>query len=453
MNSVSSVCKEVLKKIKPDENEDKKVKDIAHRVLDVLEDMGHETVVVGSIGKHTWLSGDHDIDIFVLFPKDVSRENLEKKGLEIGREVCKRMKAKPVMKYAEHPYTRAVVKGYGIDIVPCYKIGQGERIISAVDRSPLHLKYVLENLKPEQRDEVRLLKQFMKGADVYGSDVKHNAFSGYVCELLIIIYGTFEEVLRQILHWRYPQNIDMDPKQAKRLQGALFLRDPVDINRNTAAAISIEKLISFISVSREFLSNPDDSVFFPMLAKLSGVQFNKLKKRESYFLALKAKRPDMINDTLFPQLRKATQRLERMLMHEDFETLKTVEYADNNIIVILFEFDHEQLPAIKQMIGPSVNSKGHSEEFLTKYKNPEFGPYILDKTWCVEIKRKYRRPEELLKSFFAGDDLEQKGIAKDLIKPLKNAKILKGKSVWPLIKRNKKLSDFVRRRYFDSVRI
>ncbi|MFH0836657.1 MAG: CCA tRNA nucleotidyltransferase [Candidatus Aenigmatarchaeota archaeon] len=450
---ISSVCKEVLRRIQPSIGEDKKVKELTHRVLDILEEMSHKAVAVGSIGKHTWLSGDHDIDIFVLFSKEISRNDLEKMGLKIGTDVCNILKSKPIMKYAEHPYTRTVVGGYGIDIVPCYEIGSGEKIISAVDRSPLHLKYVLDNMKPEQRNEVRLLKQFMKGVNVYGSDVKHNGFSGYVCEILIIKYGTFEEVLRQSMHWSLPQIIDMDQKQVNKLQGALFLKDPVDVERNAAAAVDSEKLMKFISAAKQFLRDPGKEMFFPKLVKLSGAYVSKLKKRETYLLALKTKRPDMINDTLFPQLRKAMERIEGALIHEDFNVITAIEYADNHDIVILFEFYCEKLPGIKHMTGPPINSKLHSTEFLTKYKDAEFGPYVIGKTWNVEIVRKYRKPEDLIKDFLKKDNLEQRGIAKNLVEPLKKATLIRGKAVFSLIQKNKKLSDYVRRRYFDSIRI
>ena len=75
----SSIRKSILNKIKPAKKEEEDVKKIAHAVIDAIGELGHEAVVVGSIGKHTWLKGDHDIDIFVLFSEETAREELEKK--------------------------------------------------------------------------------------------------------------------------------------------------------------------------------------------------------------------------------------------------------------------------------------------------------------------------------------------------------------------------------------
>lgn len=445
----------VLKKIKPLKKEELAVNEITHKTIDILEDMGHEAIVVGSTGKHTWLSGDHDIDIFVLFPKDVPRSELEEKGLEIGKEVAKRLKGKYFVKYAEHPYTQVTVKNFYIDIVPCYKIENGEKIISAVDRSPLHLKYVLSKLTPEQRDEVRLLKQFMKGIGVYGSDVKHLGFSGYVCEILIIRYRTFENVLKEIDKWSVPQVIDMDPGFVKTLQGALFMSDPIDPQRNVSAAVNSENLVKIISCARKFLSKKNESMFFEKIKPLSSSEISLLKKRETYFIALESKRPDVINDTLFPQLRKATHRLENLLKEEDFTVIRSLEYADNKSMFIVFELSSGTLSNVKQMIGPPISSKFHTSEFLSKYTKADFGPFIIDDRWAAEVNRKYRKPEDLIKDFIkqSEDKLIVKGVPKNVVSPIKSSKIVSGNSIWKIVKKNKLLSDFFRKKYFDKIEL
>ena len=442
--NLGDVKSAVIKKIKPSKKEEEEVKKFSHKLVDALSELGYEALLVGSLGKHTWLTGDHDIDLFVLFPKNVSREELEKKGLEIGKKACAILKSKPVLKYAEHPYTKTTVHGFDIDIVPCYRIDYGEKIISAVDRSPLHLRYVLENMKPELRDDVRLLKQYMKGIGVYGSDVKRLGFSGYVCELLIIKYGSFDNALKEISKWTLPKIVNMDQKFVRMLQGYLFISDPVDPKRNASAAVSSENLVKLISFTRRFLKNPDTATFFPKTIPLKAVQIKMLKKRGTYYIVLVSKRPDVINDILFPQLRKAVIRLDTLLKHEDFHVLNSVAYADNNSIVAFFEIS-SHLPSIKQMIGPPINSQIHTKEFLSKYSSPNFGPFVLDDKWVVEITRSYRKPEDLFKDFLSNsdEDLIQHGIPKHVVKPIKASKILKDKEIFSLIKKNKILSDFL----------
>ena len=91
----------VLSKIKPSAKEEAKVKKFVSDVLRVAKTVsGLDVVVVGSIGKYTWLSGDHDVDVFIVFPKSAAREELEHKGLEYGRKIVEHLKGKSRVKYA-----------------------------------------------------------------------------------------------------------------------------------------------------------------------------------------------------------------------------------------------------------------------------------------------------------------------------------------------------------------
>ena len=201
------MLEDILKKIKPEDEDEKSVKIFLRRLLQVSETIsGYECVVCGSIGKLTWHRGDHDIDLFIMFP-DVPRKELEQKGLEFGKKIITELGGKYIIKYAEHPYVHGKVGNYNVDIVPCYRIMKGQAIKSAVDRSPLHLQYILENLSAKQRDEARLLKQFCKGIGVYGSDARHRGFSGYICELLIVHYKDFHGVLKSARNWIPPKAI------------------------------------------------------------------------------------------------------------------------------------------------------------------------------------------------------------------------------------------------------
>jgi len=90
--------------------------------------------------------------------------------------------------------------GYDVEIVPCFKGGE---MRSSVDRTPLHLAYVNKKLakSPKLSDEIRLLKQFMKGANVYGAEAKFEGFSGYLTEVLAIHYKSFTSVLQAASKW------------------------------------------------------------------------------------------------------------------------------------------------------------------------------------------------------------------------------------------------------------
>ena len=151
----------VLDKVRPDAEDERKVKLAAEKlsegIVKAAAARGVKCIpmLVGSVARGTW-NRNPDLDIFILFPPDVSRGDLEKRGLELARAVMPDGEEK----YAEHPYLNGVVDGLDIDIVPCYEIRDPSQRMTAVDRTPFHTEYMRTHLPPTMRDEVRTLKQF-----------------------------------------------------------------------------------------------------------------------------------------------------------------------------------------------------------------------------------------------------------------------------------------------------
>ncbi len=57
----------VLKKIKPNKEEQHRFKSITNEFLKKIKIKDAKAILGGSGAKGTWLSGNHDIDLFVLF--------------------------------------------------------------------------------------------------------------------------------------------------------------------------------------------------------------------------------------------------------------------------------------------------------------------------------------------------------------------------------------------------
>src|SRR3989338_5555780 len=199
------VLQNVLKKITPSEQEKQAVHAVIEDVLEetkiIIKPHCLSVVLAGSFTRNTWLSHKKEFDIFIQFPVETSREDLEKLGLELGKKIVKSFKGSHVIAYAEHPYVRSKIKGYDVDIVPCYKVESAEKIKSAVDRTPFHNQYLSKKLHPHQSAEVRLMKMLCKVNGLYGSDLKTQGFSGYLCELLIVKYDDFKTLLKEVSGW------------------------------------------------------------------------------------------------------------------------------------------------------------------------------------------------------------------------------------------------------------
>ena len=182
----------VLPHIVPDEEEVKRAREAEEEIRRRLEKFDVEYKFVGSYARNTWLKGNLEIDVFLLFPEDLPREELEKRGLEIGKTILDSYE----IRYAEHPYVHGKVKGVEVDVVPCYKVKDPSNIKSAVDRTPFHHEWLKDRIKGKEND-VRLLKRFLKVHGIYGAEYKVRGFSGYLCELLIVFYGSFENLVRE----------------------------------------------------------------------------------------------------------------------------------------------------------------------------------------------------------------------------------------------------------------
>ena len=121
---------------------------------------------------------------------------------------------------------------------------------------PFHTKYVSVRIAGKE-DDVLLLKQFMKGVHVYGSELRVGGFSGYLTELLVLCYGSFVAVLRAASSWRPGQRLDLEGHAAVRHDEPLIVVDPVDPRRNVAGALTLDKMLQFAGAARSFLAEPE----------------------------------------------------------------------------------------------------------------------------------------------------------------------------------------------------
>ncbi|MDY6780938.1 MAG: nucleotidyltransferase domain-containing protein, partial [Halobacteria archaeon] len=113
-----SVLETVLDEVRPDDAERASLNEAYERVKeraeDALEEVGVEGEVelVGSTARDTWLSGDKDIDVFLLLPESLERDEFEEVGLDVGKEVF----PDGEVEYAEHPYVKGHESGFDVDV-------------------------------------------------------------------------------------------------------------------------------------------------------------------------------------------------------------------------------------------------------------------------------------------------------------------------------------------------
>jgi tRNA nucleotidyltransferase (CCA-adding enzyme) len=462
MGDINLFLKNIQKQILPDKKAERELKSLARKVLRVANKKAKKyeakAMIVGSITRDTWLPDKKEFDVFVLFPKDLKPSELEKYGLQVAKEIVKEMKGTFTLKYAQHPYLSAEINDVEIDIVPCYKIKDTSEIKSAVDRTPFHVAYLQKKLKKKQANEVRLLKKFLKNHNLYGADAKTQGFSGYLCELLIINYKTFVNLLKAAAKWKIQEIIDLEKFYKKEEYNllrkifknqALIVIDPTDKTRNVAAALSSESFFKFKKVCEEFLGNPCEETFFEKVNYMTDFEFSKMKlKRGTEVLLIKFKPPKVSSDILWPQLRKFAERIESILEEKKYEFKvygKAVYTDEKDLALVLLELEVYSLPYIQKIVGPYVFDEKNSKAFLEAHKTCLIGPYVEDDRWVAEVERRFKTAKEKILDSLSKpiDILKAKGIPNYIAEALaKGFEVIDGLEIEKLLRERKDVGTF-----------
>lgn len=390
----------VLRRIKPRAVETKRAQKAARTIAAAATKEARRlgqpgrALVVGSLAKDTHLRRP-DIDVFILFPPTLERAELERLGLAIGRAVLSRAQ----LKYAEHPYVRGRHGGFVFDLVPAYEVADASQRMSAVDRSPFHLEYVRRHLKRSQRDEVRLLKQFLQGIGCYGAETATGGFSGYLAELLVLRFGSFWDCLVSLREQRAPIELALAP-DAPPLGGALVFVDPVDPRRNAAAAVSAERLETFLRASRAFTAAPSKDFFWPRPVKPLPRKDLALLLGHRGVVGVELPSPTTRPDARLPHLRRFAEKVSRHLAEEGFRVLRhAVEPVGTRRFLCLWEHEPVELPEEYEHRGPREKDASHVARFLEKWRShPDRldAPRIVEGRYRVRVKRRIRTGPEVL---------------------------------------------------------
>jgi tRNA nucleotidyltransferase (CCA-adding enzyme) len=464
LNQAAQVCDAVKKKIVPSEQMRRSVESRAEGLRRAVElecekaSLPAEVRLDGSVAKDTWIRDYVDADIFMRVSPELTKKQLRDVCLPIAKKALHPLKI--IERFAEHPYVESVAEIPGgslrVNVVPCYNVQKGNWL-SATDRTPYHTEYVRTHLRKEQRDEVRLLKGFMRGIGAYGADIKTGGFSGMICETLVMSHENFQNALEDFVEWREDRFIDIEGYYEGRASEIrrifvepLVVIDPVDKGRNLGAAVRSAQLWNFVAASRDFLRNPSTSFFLePKIKPLTKPEFRRLAAfRGSGFLCVTMGKIDTVVDILWSQLFRTERALVNLLANNDFDVIRSSSWTDEKTLsVLLFELPSVQLPTSKKHRGPPVSKLAESTSFLSKHtkeKATVSGPWIEDERWFVQKRRAIVSARVLLESILRSGGATV-GVAPLIVQAFKrNAKILEGDELAPLLATNHEFAKFMR---------
>lgn len=391
----------VLSDIRPTREEQEHILGLSDRLLTAIGRSGKaEGMVVGSIARRTWVKGDRDLDIFLLFDPLISRQHLEAEGLALARNIAGLFSDRFHEKYAEHPYINATIDDIDVDLVPCFKVDSATAIQSAVDRTPFHTRYITERISG-LIDDVLLLKQFTKAGGIYGSDQMTEGFSGYLCELLILYYQGFTPLIEAAAKWRPGIVIDIERHAAKNFDEPLIVIDPVDPKRNVAAAVSLDRMAGFVELARgyqekpvyEFFAHPQERCI--LKKELASI----ISQRGTCVYAITFATPRYIPEIVVPQLKRSVIAIREFLERNGFLVHHVSYDMQPDRCMFLLELLVGELPAIRLHQGPPIWNHENADKFRKKHLAEHLsGPYIENGRYEMEVHREYQSVKNLLSS-------------------------------------------------------
>jgi tRNA nucleotidyltransferase (CCA-adding enzyme) len=269
-----------------------------------------------------------------------------------------------------------------------------------VDRSVLHTEFVKSNLKQSQIDDVLLLKKFLHANSLYGAEIKIKGFSGYLCELLIIKFGSFQKLIKAASKLKSPVLIDLKKYYKKNEFNEIFEKfgdfvviDPTDKNRNVAAAVSKDNLVLFTKLCQKFLKKPSELFFFRQEPSFEERIFRLSKNKKVYVVSMP--KPDIVDDVLWGQIYKMVNQLSNNIA--EYQT-KIIADDHKHLVRLAVVASSDRLPTKMLIEGPPLEMKEHVTKFKTSHKKAKF--IVKNKKINAEVKRPVVKLKDAISNFF-----------------------------------------------------
>ncbi len=421
-HTLNGVEQEVIKKITPAPEDTARMKravTLATSKLDAaLRSLQAKAILGGSGAKDTWLRGSHDIDIFVLF----SLQNYASRSAELSNILLPRVKkAFPGKKierlHGSRDYFQLAVNGYTVEVIPILHIRAAEQAKNITDISPLHAVWVnrhTQKLKDKKKlkDQIRLAKQFLHAHTLYGAESYIGGLSGYVVEILISHYGSFQRLLEASRRWKVREVVDVAGHYKKmdalfelnksKTRSPLIVIDPVDKGRNAAAAFSEESFLRLKKAAAAYLKSPSAS-FFEKKALEPAALKEKAHARHLNLILLDVAPLEGKEDVVGMKLRRAFEHICRKLRHFAVKEAGW-EWAEKDKALFYFMTGLRELPKDAVLAGPPLRLKEHVQAFRKKYKKT----FVKDNRVMAQVDVQNRQLHETVAHILKEDYLREK---------------------------------------------
>jgi tRNA nucleotidyltransferase (CCA-adding enzyme) len=413
---IKQIFGKIIQTIKPGQGNFTEADEIIAEINALLKKNNIKAVCMagGSYAKGTIIKNDFDIDLFVRF--DYSYKEKDK---DISKMLAQALAPlKPELIHGSRDYYQLRKKNLLFEIIPVLMIDDYKQAVNVTDMSPLHVGYARKHFeqKPGLADEVRLAKQFCKGAGIYGAESYIRGFSGHVLDLLIIYYGGFEQLLMQASVWGSRVIIDLENHlknpleqlNKSKTQSPLIIVDPMQPDRNAAAAVGKESFAILKQKSKDFLIKPSEDFF--VIRKID-VKALKARAKQEWLALLKVKPLKGNEDVIGTKVMKCFEHIETHLRKNDFKIIEAGWEFDTKQSLLYYIIKKENLSDEITLCGPPTQEKVDAERFKAKHKMVS----VKNNRLYAEENRKYKNPEKLVK------DVIKEAYVKERVKAIRVA--------------------------------
>ncbi|MGC8699055.1 MAG: nucleotidyltransferase domain-containing protein [Candidatus Acidifodinimicrobium sp.] len=355
MEKMDLIFNQARRRFVPSFFESRRMESIEKKVLAKLKEnlekknIEAELKTAGSFAKGTWIRGESDIDIFVIFKSEAETSLL-------GQIVPKNFR----VERGTRRYYVGRIDGVNVEVVPLVKFDRLDEVKNSIDFSVLHIDYINNHASPAQKKDIVILKRFCKANDCYGSETYKHGFSGYVLELLILKYGSISGLFNSVLNWKDNEFIDLEGYYKNRSEAVesvgakdnhLIIVDPTNKRRNVCGSLSLENLSKFVLAVKLFMFKP--SMRFFELKNLEAEMRKTSKSRGTRIFEAKSS----IKGIRDVYLAKVSSKLKSVV--EDLSRNGIEVYSYNLIekekeIKVMLEVGNVPSIKFRKVYGPSV---------------------------------------------------------------------------------------------------
>lgn len=425
---IDRILSDIQRKIRPDMKIVLRVEKIVKEINDVLKSKSFfaECVIGGSLAKGTFLKDDHDADLFIRYDQAYKDKDISSITEEIIASASKKLKIRDLQRvHGSRDYFQFRIKMekkfLDFEVIPVMLVHAADykNAQNITDLSPEHVFWVRKNTdkNPQLVDDIRLAKQFCKANNIYGAESYINGFSGHILDILVIYYGSFLNLLGAFSKIKYANiknPIIIDPERRgknllkdmnKSKIAPLVIIDPIQKDRNSAAALSCEKLIIFADSARAFLEKPDKKYFeikkYDMKKELRSASKN-LKKKDAKegaeIITIALDTLDGSKDVVGTKILKAYEAMNDHLKLNDFKVLGSGwNFMFEKKKAEMYFIISKDISKNIEQEGPPISAKTNYQKFVDKHSGLGHKTFIRGNRIYAVMPRKYTDPKKFLK--------------------------------------------------------